>query len=499
MRIQGDGRILLGGDFTHVNGWARNRIARLFANGKIDAGPIDLGFNPAPNQAVDTLALQGDGRILVTGRFGIIGGWSQPRIARLTSSGVAETSFTPSVGSHIAATPQSDGRVLIYGNSGLWVDGYSKVGIARLLPNGRLDSSFDVATDGGVKAVVSQADGSTLIGGPFTQVGGRRHTALARLNPDGTVDHTFNPSLIFTTSTGNAQVWAIATQEDGKILIGGWFDEVNGESRINFARVHPDGTLDREFNPSIQGNIHSIAVQADGRVIVGGQIYRLGGLADRSNLGRFNADGTLDAEFNPRVASGVDFIALQADGRAVIGGPFYRVGDQVRFYLAKLNVDGTLDGSFDAKLGPYYSAHDGGNPYTGVLQADGRLLIGGMGFRTPPSSDVTYFARVFNTGPATEDLSLEPTGSSVTWRRGGTGPEVSSVTFDVSADGVNFTPLGRATRVEGGWRLDGLGLGQGRRFYIRARGLFASSHGGRFGSKTSSSFVESVRVVEATN
>jgi uncharacterized delta-60 repeat protein len=432
---------------------------------------------------------------MVAGRFHSIGGRQKFLLARLTPDGLAEDTFRPPVGSNpTTVTSQTDGRILIGGDFQVYPSGW-RTGIARLLPDGRVDQRFDLASDNYVMAIVPQADGTTLVGGFFAQLGGQPHTCIAKLNPDGTVDHTFNPSLSWTTETmAIPSVHAIATQEDGKILIAGSFDAVNGERRINFARLNPDGTLDQSFNASLRRFVYSIAVQPDGRILVAGDVSEIGGLADRRYLGRFNADGTLDAEFNPQVNNLVNFILLQADGRAVIGGWFTTVAGQSRYYLARLNDDGTLDGSFDLKLRRLIDRSSGVN--CGLLQADGRLLVGGNGFSTEGGEAIRYVARIFNTGPATEEFSVDPTGTSVTWLRGGTGPEVSSVSYEVSING-KFIPLGTAARVPGGWRvsLGGLVLSPGQKLNIRARGFYATGAGGSGGS-TAGSFVETVRTVE---
>ncbi|MFP5443182.1 MAG: delta-60 repeat domain-containing protein, partial [Betaproteobacteria bacterium] len=60
--VQTDGKVLLGGGFTLLGSQTRNRIARLNADGSVDAS-----FDPNADGAVNTLALQPDGKILVGG------------------------------------------------------------------------------------------------------------------------------------------------------------------------------------------------------------------------------------------------------------------------------------------------------------------------------------------------------------------------------------------------------------------------------------------------
>ena len=62
MALQADGKILLGGDFTHVGGVVRNHIARVNAN-----GTLDTLFDPNAGDRVYSMAVQADGKILIGG------------------------------------------------------------------------------------------------------------------------------------------------------------------------------------------------------------------------------------------------------------------------------------------------------------------------------------------------------------------------------------------------------------------------------------------------
>ncbi|MFM8363476.1 MAG: delta-60 repeat domain-containing protein, partial [Haliscomenobacter sp.] len=66
LAVQSDGKILIGGSFSSYNGTARNRVARLNADGS-----LDTGFNPGTgaNNTVSTFAVQSDGKILIGGSF----------------------------------------------------------------------------------------------------------------------------------------------------------------------------------------------------------------------------------------------------------------------------------------------------------------------------------------------------------------------------------------------------------------------------------------------
>lgn len=206
-------------------------------------------------------------------------------------------------------------------------------------------------------------------------------------------------------------VFASAVQPDGKTVIGGDFGAVLGEPRNNIARLNADGTLDTGFNPNVNGPVNSIAVQADGQILLGGFFNSVAGTA-RSRVARVAANGTLDVGFNPNVNIAVRSVALQADGQVLIGGDFTMVNGAAR----------------------------------------------------------NLFARLVN-DPALQTLgAVNPT--QVLWSRGGSVPELSQATFELSTNGgVSYTPLGgTATRVgnTANWQLSGLSLPASGQ--LRARG-----------------------------
>ena len=91
-------------------------------------------------------------------------------------------------------------------------------------------------------------------------------TVNRTLAQGGTIDSTFNPDV-------NGEIFAITTQSDGKILIGGDFTTVNGITRTRLARLNTDGTIDTTFfDPNIQtsGNVEVILLQPDNKIIIGG-------------------------------------------------------------------------------------------------------------------------------------------------------------------------------------------------------------------------------------
>ena len=125
LAVQPDDKIVVVGQFTSFDTSIAGYITRLNADGSLDTGfanAIGTGFN----DFVTALALQADGRILVGGQFSAVNGHTAQGIARLMTDGSLDTSFRSDAGFDgavrtISAMP--DGRIAVggtfqnYGNS----------------------------------------------------------------------------------------------------------------------------------------------------------------------------------------------------------------------------------------------------------------------------------------------------------------------------------------------------------------------------------------------
>jgi uncharacterized delta-60 repeat protein len=140
-------------------------------------------------------------------------------------------------------------------------------------------------------------------------------------------------------------VASIALQSDGRVLIGGDFTAVNGTNLNGIARLNLDGSLDGSFTPApgVNGSpnrVSAVAIQPDGKVLIGGIFPGING-TNRRHLARLQVNGSLDNSFNPGTGpdARVRSIMLQPDGKVVIGGDFIAVNGVVRPYVARLYGD----------------------------------------------------------------------------------------------------------------------------------------------------------------
>lgn len=401
------GKILIAGAFTHVDGQPRPRIARLNADGSLDpsyAPPVGA------NAAITQLLVQPDGKTVVAGEFTAIGNQPRVRIARLNADGSLDAGFELQKGTNgaIAALAlQADGKLLIAG--AFTAAGHSvRNRIARLNADGALDSTFrpNPGPNAAVNDIALQPDGSLLIAGNFLAVDGEPRTRIARLRADGTLDDRFPPNStsgrdVPASAGANSSVLALAVQQDGKVLMVGSFNEVDGEPRSGIARLNTDGSFDADLKigpqmvilgwqggGSASGTVLATTIQPDGKYLVGGRFDEGHGVP-RKGIARFNADGTLDLGFDPGAGAryplgsdgdffAVESVVLQSDEKILVGGAFTSFDDLPRPGFVRLASDGSVDPDFALPmLHPETSVSLIPKVTHIATQPDGNLLIAG--------------------------------------------------------------------------------------------------------------------------
>ena len=406
LALQTDSKIVLGGDFTRVNGVVRNRVARLASDGSLDSS---FQSGAGGDNRVHAALLQADGKVLIGGAFTTFDGVGRKRFARLNTDGTLDTSyaeFAVDFDKEVRALAlRQDGRALAGGDfdlpyfrtSAFYYDGapsgrlqdylgascgavlalpdkrmlracydWPLIRIIRTNPDGSSDPAFDVRLSGSIDGLgprvftlVSQPDGRVLIAGNFRYVNGVQRISVARVNPDGTTDTTFQDPYVRRTRSGS-EVRTVGVQPDGKIVIGGFFDIVGGIyvwPYVNIARLNADGTRDTSFLAawSAPGSrtVSAVAIQGDGKVLVEVLLE-----FPYPALTRVNPDGSTDESFAPPSSVRRPFV-LQPDEEIVawdLGG-----------HVVRLHSDGTLDTNFQAVAIPAASWL--------ALQADGKVIV----------------------------------------------------------------------------------------------------------------------------
>ena len=185
--IRNDTKILVGNDGIYTNGSTRLGIMRLEADGNTDAT-----FN-SPGSASDmvyAIACQADDRILVGGLFQIasVGGDGMPMsrsgLARLNPNGSLDDTFVTSNGFDgdvQSVVLQGDGRIIAGGLFNRF-ELKAQIGLARVNSDASLDAGFtSPVASGHVVRILPLPDGDFLISGSFVASDDGQTYVLARM------------------------------------------------------------------------------------------------------------------------------------------------------------------------------------------------------------------------------------------------------------------------------------------------------------------------------
>lgn len=350
LAIQSDGKIVAAGYSSDDGIQYVFALARYNTDGTLDAtfatkGTVTTAIGSTDDKAY-AVALQPDGKIVAAG-YSTVAGQKVFALARYNTDGTLDTSFdgdgivtNTGSGRIYALAIQSDGKIIAAGGGTVGFE------LARYNTDGSLDTSFDgdgivtTAINGGAYAVAIQPDGRIVAAGDdWANVPTYSSVAVARYNTDGSPDTGFGANGTVATAFGTADAWAnaIALQQDGKIVAGGYGDAGGGVPGSALLRYNTNGSLDTSFDgdgisttDSWGQGIEALAIQADGKVVAAGAEY-VGYYLFA--LARHNTDGSLDTSFGTdgvvttNVSSNSSSsdseayaVAIQPDGKIVAAG-----------------------------------------------------------------------------------------------------------------------------------------------------------------------------------
>jgi uncharacterized delta-60 repeat protein len=299
---QADGKIVLVGTFTFFEGQAVGRIIRLNLDGTIDTSFNSGGIGFASGSFISSIKIQTDGKIIIAGNFNTYNGTSVGRIIRLNSDGSIDTGFTIGTGPNNTVQTvdiQSDGKILIGGTFTSY-NGVTINRLARLNVDGTLDTSFNIGT--GFDNSVNDVKISTLgiyACGSFTSFNGVSGTVISnliRLNSNGTRDTGFAKNF----NTG-VETRSICVLPDNSVVIGGTFSTNNsGNILVGLARYNSNGTTFSNFRTvgnhiagsGSNGVVKVIYIASDNSLLVCGSFQKFGYKFPSRYFAKVNIDGS---------------------------------------------------------------------------------------------------------------------------------------------------------------------------------------------------------------
>ena len=252
--------------------------------------------------------------------------------------------------------------------------------IARLNPNGSVDTTFNVGVgplntiDGAnytkIESVIPLANGQYFVAGTFNQFNGLPITNLVRLNNDGSLDNTFPRHSFRNAGSGTIAVHSIALQADGKLLLGGVFDVMDGVTNRDLTRLTTNGTVDATFvQTSLIGTlgngdrVNALLALPDGKILAAGA-GNSAALVNR--VARFNTDGSRDLTWVGVLPSEVYCLTLTASNNLIFG---------CNSYVRRTMYDGTNDANFGSIAANTFFS--GKFTYAMVPEPSGNVMLGG--------------------------------------------------------------------------------------------------------------------------
>ncbi|MGI8641292.1 MAG: delta-60 repeat domain-containing protein [Pyrinomonadaceae bacterium] len=271
---------------------------------------------------------------------------------------------------------QPDGKILVAGNLATRGAVFRR-NVVRLDADGSVDATFNFTAGSNIYAPTAMKllpNGKILVGGAFDNASGQPNRKLARLNADGSLDTTFA-----ITGISPEFVSAIELQPDGKILImqanfnGGTYTtrlnadgSVETRNGVRFYFDHEDGL---EMQVTFLPNENKILLTGNFTYTVNQTTYK--------GVARYNLDGTIDTTFAANVTTTSQYYNVYAvplaGGKILIYGSFEAVNGVVRRNIAVLNNNGSLDASFNPRI-------DVNQINTAAVQANGKIIVDTFSF-----------------------------------------------------------------------------------------------------------------------
>ncbi len=238
-------KYIVTGNFHSFNGLQCGNIARLNLDGSLDETFSSFSSNAGFNNTITAHEILADGKILIAGNFTTHNDVPMGGIARLNPDGTVDMAFNPVSGANniiTAIAVQPDGKYIISGRFSRF-NNVDKLLIARINPDGTLDDTLSRSPDYGLVAasLLLQPDGKIIAAGALTTLA-MAQKYIMRLNQDGAIDQNFDSDI-------DNMVNVVSFQNDGKILAGGWFGYAGTQEVSRVARLNNNGFLaTKEFS-----------------------------------------------------------------------------------------------------------------------------------------------------------------------------------------------------------------------------------------------------------
>lgn len=393
--------VYAGGLFTSISGQARNRMAHILADGSVDPA-----WNPNANGDIRVLAVSGS-VVYAGGNFTSIGGQARNRIAALDAATGAATSWNPNANNPIQDLAVSGSTVYA---AGLFtsIGGQTRQFIAAL------DTATGAAIAWNPNASnyvygLSVSGSTVYVGGEFWSIGGQPRDRIAALDAATGAATAWNP--------GANDPVAVLAVSGSTVYVGGLFTNIGGQSRNYTAALDTGTGAATAWDPNPNGLVNTLAISGS-TVYTGGDFTGMGGQS-RNGIAALDAATGAPTAWNPNASGGrpTEIWALAVSGSTIYAGGWYTsIGGQSRRYIAALDAatGNATAWNPNANSGVHALAISGSTVYAGGWFTQ----IGGQSRTAIAALDsVTGNASAWNPSPSggspTDVQALAVSGSTV--------------------------------------------------------------------------------------
>jgi uncharacterized delta-60 repeat protein len=370
-----NGSYFIGGSFSSYNNVPANNFVKV-----TNLGTIDSSFNYGSgfNSDVLSIKLQSDGKILVGGNFSSYNGVNCNRIVRLNIDGSIDNTFSIGTGFNggVSDIKITNDNLIYVGGSFDTYQGLNYRGIVRIDLNGSIDTTFNTLnnfpTFSSVLRIIISDNNSVYLGGSFSSYSSTTANNMLKLTSGGTIDTSFNIGSGF-----NSTIIDMCLDSLGDIYAVGGFTTFTGSTNQYMIKLKPNGSKDTTFNNAsrFSGNnfispIRSVFVDSNGRIFIGGR-FTTYSLNFVSNLITLDSVGNFDTSFNfwgsiLGTSSLVYTIKQDINGNFIFGGSFITYKEPNSLVSLK---------EYDAKRSYDYNTNYGVNASVSVSFTQIRALL----------------------------------------------------------------------------------------------------------------------------
>ena len=383
--VQSNNELVLAGTNLRIG----NRTQVVF---RFDStGQVDPNFNPQP-KSVSNFIVQ-NMAILPSGTLGFLAGDGfNVSVFDRTGQTLANYSLSNERASLYRASSNS---FLILGQRGY-----------EVFENGEARDLQVVNSNGYVFWATEQQNSRLVLTGGFTSIGNHFRGGLARLIRDAS--NRLVVDLDFTTGLYTVGIVRdILLQKDGKLIVGGHFHRVDGQTAIHITRLLPNGIIDPAFNPfmaSFSRGVYKIRQQSNGSLVIASDRAPSLFSGELNGLNLANSNGyaiqTLSFPYQGSV-TGASYLALGHDNKIYAAeGLAYNINGRSGQEFARFSANGVLEANFNQL---YVNGLRRFNGFT--YGKNQKLLVFGEDIRYD-QSDTTSFLQLLPSGARDQNFRL---------------------------------------------------------------------------------------------